>query len=60
MDLDDYLHGLLQLASELVGTSKVPVSPNIFHIQSMTLGFGTYKSFGPVLMRTLLAQIHIH
>ena len=29
-------------------------------IQSITLGFGTYKPFGPVLMRTLLARIHIH
>jgi len=27
-------------------------------LQSMTLGFGTYKPFGPVLMRTLLARIH--
>jgi hypothetical protein len=29
-------------------------------IQSMTLGFGTYKPFRPVLMRTLLARMHIH
>ena len=29
-------------------------------IQSMTLGFWTYKPFGPVLMRILLARIHIH
>ena len=27
--------------------------------QSMTLGFGTYKPFGPVLMRTLLARKYI-
>ena len=29
-------------------------------MQSMTMGFGTYKPFGPVHMRTLLARIHIH
>jgi hypothetical protein len=33
---------------------------NITELQSMTLGFGTYKPFGPVHMRTLLARIHIH
>jgi hypothetical protein len=29
-------------------------------LQSMTSGIGTYKPFGPVHMRTLLARIHIH
>ena len=31
-----------------------------YKYQSMTLGFGSYKPFGPVLIRTLLARIHIH
>ena len=31
-----------------------------FHFLTMTLKLGTYKPFGPVHMRTLLARIHIH
>ena len=36
------------------------VLSGFWYFQSMTLGFGTYKPFGPVHMRTLLTRMHIH
>ena len=45
-----------------ISTYQFLILPFLFcyNSKSMTLGFGIYKPFGPVHMRTLLARIHIH